>query len=253
MLHLVQENIFKEKNYNLLIETFKKFGIEYQIVKLVPFIHDIVPNVERKDVFLWGSVALAHIGKKYEFTPGSFYNDNHDFEVYSEKYGLENMLNGDGKIINLEEDIPFDYFFARPTKDTKIFSGQCFEKSEYYNYIQKLKSINEKVTSNSRVLVAPLKSTKQEVRCWVVKGKVVTASRYMINGKVIPLNYDHESFYINYAQEMVNKYQPAEAFVIDVCLVDNELKIVEINCFNCSGFYDCNFQKLILEVENSFG
>ena len=51
---------------------------------------------------------------------------------------------------------------------------------------------------------------------------------------------------------MVNLYQLAEAFVIDVCLTENGWKIVECNCINCAGFYDGNMQKLIMELEYYF-
>ena len=51
---------------------------------------------------------------------------------------------------------------------------------------------------------------------------------------------------------MVDIYQPAEAFVIDVCLVEDDWKIVEINCINAAGFYLCDIQKLITELEYYF-
>jgi hypothetical protein len=105
---------------------------------------------------------------------------------------------------------------------------------------------------NDTYLVAPVKTIQQEVRCWVVGGKVITASLYKIGNRVVYQNYDDESFFVDFAQRMVDKYQPAEAFVIDVCLADDQLKIVEINCINAAGFYKSHMENLITAIENHF-
>jgi ATP-grasp domain, R2K clade family 3 len=51
---------------------------------------------------------------------------------------------------------------------------------------------------------------------------------------------------------MVDKYQVADAFVIDVCIANDQLQIVEINNINSAGFYDCNMFKLIEALENFY-
>jgi hypothetical protein len=69
---------------------------------------------------------------------------------------------------------------------------------------------------------------------------------------VIYANYDHESFFIDFAQSMVDKFQVAEGFVIDICLSEGQLKVVEVNNINSAGFYDCNMFKLLSAIENHF-
>jgi hypothetical protein len=49
---------------------------------------------ERKDIFVFGSVKLAHIGARKGWNPGSMFNENHDFEVYSKHY-KGHLLNED--------------------------------------------------------------------------------------------------------------------------------------------------------------
>lgn len=256
MYYIIQENLFKEHHYQTLIDTMGKFGFDYEIVKFVPFVRDIEFKTERKDVFCFGSVSMASAAKKYGWKPGSMLNDNHDFNIYAEKYGMGNMLNGDGFIINLFDELPVDAdeFFARPTADSKVFSGQIFSKEAWLDYVgnyDKLETSNVG-RENISVLISPLKRIQQEVRCWVVGGKVVTASRYKLGSRVSYANYDDESFFVDFAQRMVDNYQVAEAFVIDVCLVNDELKIVEVNNINSAGFYDCNMVKLITAIEDYF-
>lgn len=256
MFYLLQQNIFKETHYDQLIEFLGKFGLDHEIIRFVPFVQEIEHKTKRKDVWCWGSVNMAHAAKKYGWHPGSMYNDNHDYKVYAPEYGFKNMLNGDGHIMRLTDPLPesYDFFFARPTKDTKSFSGQCFARHAWEDWVKTtLENGTERLlTEETEVLVAPLKQTQQEVRCWVVKGKVITASRYKIHNRVEYKNYDDEAGFVEFAQSMVDKYQPAEAFVIDVCLCEDEYKIVEINCINCSGFYHVNMYKLLEAIEFSF-
>jgi hypothetical protein len=169
---------------------------------------------------------------------------------------MENMLNGDGHIITFTDDIPIDdeEFFVRLTKDSKYFSGEVYTKNSWMEYRQRCidNYTVEILLNESNILVSSLKDIQQEVRCWVVGGKVVTASRYKLFDRVSYQNYDDEYFYTNFAQAMADKYQPAEAFVIDVCLANDELKVIEVNCINASGFYHANLYKLIEALENHF-
>ena len=256
MYYIIQENLFKEHHYQILIDTMGKFNFDYEIVKFRPFIHDIEFKTIRKDVFCFGAVSMAAAAKKYGWKPGSMINENHDFDVYAEKFGLENMLNGDGHIINFTDPLPIDnyQFFARPTKDTKVFSGQVFSQDAWKDYTKICKETDtvNVITKGIKILISPLKHIQQEVRCWVVGGKVVTASRYKMGSRIIYANYDDESFFVDFAQKMVDKYQVAEAFVIDVCLSNDELKVVEVNNINSAGFYACNMEKLIEAIEYHF-
>ena len=53
---------------------------------------------------------------------------------------------------------------------------------------------------------------------------------------------------IDFVNNMISLYQPTKAFVMDIAYTDEGLKIVELNCINCSGFYEANIQKIIMEL-----
>ncbi len=274
MFYVIQENTFKERHFDLLLETLNRYGIGHEVVKYIPFHYDIFEwydsalhaddpdfkptryNTTETKVFCFGADGLAKAAKLRGWVPGSMLNSNHDYNVYGPAFGFENMLNGDGYVINFGDPIPFDdeSFFVRPTLDTKSFSGQIFTREAWNDYTQLTEDTNclQVLTDETQVLVSTLKNIQQEVRCWVVDGKVVTASRYKIGDRVQYLNYDHESFYVDFAQRMVDKFQVADAFVIDVCLADDQLKVVEVNSINAAGFYDCNIEKLITALEEKF-
>src|SRR5690349_17744828 len=125
MYYLVQQNLFRESNYNILMELFERHKMDYEIITYRPFSDEIKYNTDRKDIFVFGSVAMTAASMKYGWSPGVFYNENHDMEIYMNHYG-DYMLNSDGICVNyadpISENLPYT-FFARPTKDTKVFSG----------------------------------------------------------------------------------------------------------------------------------
>jgi len=41
-----------------------------------------------------------------------------------------------------------------------------------------------------------------------------------------------------------DKWLPNRNVVMDLALVDNELKVIEFNCINCSGFYNHDVRKI---------
>lgn len=257
MFHIVERNVFAEEHWQTLVDTLRRMGLDYEVVRYIPFEHEVEHVTPRKDIWVWGALNMAHICSKYGWKPGSMYNSNHDFEVYAPEFGMENMLNGDAHFMHIDDDLPegYEYFFARPTGDTKSIKSQVYSAQGWKDLVELSKSrpaSSPQSPKGARVMLASPKDTQREVRCWVVGGKVITASLYKMGFRVVKQNYDHEQTFVDFAQSMVDKYQPADAFVIDVCLSNDSLKVVEVNCINCSGFYHANMQKLVESVENHF-
>lgn len=272
MHYIIQENIFKESHYNLLIETMEKLKLPYQVVRVFPFVDKIVdlkdipidndfnldelPDViapENTPIFVFGAVKMARICAQKNWKPGSLLNQNHDFSVYS-KYYKDNLLNYDSDIIKVSDTIIWntERKFIRPTKDTKAFTGKVFKKEDWEQFIRD--NINNQrgiLNENTIIQVSSVKEIYKEIRFWVIGGKIVTGSQYSIGGKVLYNDY-FEPEALEFAQKMVDIYQLADAFVIDVCLTEYGWKIVECNCINCAGFYLCNMQKMIMELEYYF-
>ena len=256
MYYIIQENLFREYHFKTLIDHLERYKLDYEVIPFRPFTDELTFKTDRTDVWPFGSVNLATVAKKYNWNPGSMANDNHDINVYGPKYG-ENMLNHDGLIINFGDKIPNEYpelFFARPTKDTKSFSGQVFSKLGWEEWAKEIddSSLKQTLTNETQIQIAPLKTIQQEIRCWIVDGKPVTISQYKIGTRVNFLNMDHNQEAVIFSTQMAKLYSPARAFVLDICLFEDEYKVVEINCINCSGFYDGDMSKLIQSLENTF-
>jgi hypothetical protein len=255
MYYIVQENLFKERNFDILINFFKKKKMPYEVIKWIPFQEDIDIRTDRKDIICFGGVSLVQAALKYGWEPGIFHNDNHDMEVYM-KYYREHILNSDGVCISsqdsLPEDLP-DIFFARPTRDTKLFNGGLFSKKGWNESMRAYMELKKGLEHDVRIFVAGDKNyIQKEIRCWVVDSKVITISQYKLGNLVIAKNHDHDQEVINFAQTVVDLYSPSKAFVLDTCLYQGEYKVVEINCINSAGFYEANMSKLIQALENLY-
>jgi hypothetical protein len=253
MYYIVQENTFKEENYNNLILALDRLSLPYEIVKVLPFIETIEFKTNRIDIFPFGSLKMARISKELNWKPGSQMNDNHDYIVYRDYY-KKHLLNWDSKIFRFGDDFfSKELFFARPTKDTKVFTGHVFDM-EQWRLFRDNALTNGHSTSldvNTEIQISSVKKIQQEIRFWIVKGKVVTASQYMLGGRYY-LNENVDQAAYDFCQKMVDIFQLNDAFVMDLCLVNGDYKIVEAGCINCAGFYKADLQKLIMRLEDSF-
>jgi hypothetical protein len=256
MFYLIQNS--NEERYPAMIEALEKLGLGYEVCKYRPFIYEIDFTTNRKDVWCFGAYDLTGLHEKYGFYPGQMSNSNHDFEVYAPKYGMENMLNGNCIIMNFSDPLPedekWDLFFARPTIDKKTFTAKVYDREEWNKYVNGCKENGtiDIVTNDTKVVISTPKNIQQEIRCWVVGGKIITISQYKIGRRVTSKNLDHDQEAIDFAQKMVDKYQLAESFVIDICRTTEGFKIVEAQCINACGFYQMDCEKLLLALEKHF-
>jgi hypothetical protein len=254
MYYIIQENLFREEGHAKLINCLEKFGIDYELVQVKPFIEEVEFKTDRKDVFVFGSLKLARLSLKYGWDPGALITPNHDYNVYS-KYYKDNLLNYDSRVIKFGDDFEwfYDQHFIRPCLDSKAFTGKVFDKGSWYEFKNRMLDHPEDTTlrPDTMIQVATPKKLTQEVRCWVVDGKIVTQSTYRRGSFLI---YDNivDLDAIEFAQSMVDIYQLAKTFVIDVGLTENGWKIIECGSTSCAGFYDADMQKLVMAIEDSY-
>lgn len=252
MFYIVQENLFREEGHEKLINFLEKFGLDYELVNVQNGSDDINVMTNRKDVFVFGSLKLARISKKYNWKPGTMITENHDYNVYS-KYYKENLLNFDSRISKFGDDFEWkgNKHFIRPCLDSKVFTGRVFSKEEWQEFQKKVFAGEYKssLTKDSLIQIANPKSITQEVRFWIVNGKIVTQSTYR-RGSFLMYDSIVDNDAIEFVSNMIKIFQLAETFTMDVCLVNGEWKIVECGSTACAGFYDADMQKLIMALED---
>jgi len=284
MHYIIQENVFREQHYDMLKKSIERMGLPYTVVRIFPFIDKItslsdIPegmndltvqdyhigsyNVDElpdfdpgtDNVFVFGAIKLARIVRNKGWHPGSMMNENHDYLVYKDHY-KENLLNYDSQIFKTSDKFEWSHGerkFIRPTQDTKSFTGTVFTKPEWEEFIENhLYNYKSEIFNESTLIqVSTVKEIHKEIRFWVVDGKIITGSQYRLGNQTIYDEY-FEDEAKEFAQSMVDKFQIAKAFVIDVCLTDYGWKVVECGCINCAGFYKADLQKVINALEDLF-
>jgi hypothetical protein len=255
MFYIIQENVFRETNYNLIFETLTKLGLEFEVIKVESNSDTFEFKTDRKDVFTFGSIRMAKLSAQNDWNPGSFFGNNHDYSVYSEHY-KENLLNYDCEIKTFGDKLewfPNELKFIRPCKDSKLFNGSVFSKIKWEDKVEQTQQnpYYLKLDEPQLIQIGTVKTIYKEARVWIVDGKVVTSSYYRY-GQNVEYTENVEPEGLEFAQSMVDLYQVAECFVMDICLTPDGWKIVEINCINCSGFYKGDLQKIVIALENKY-
>ena len=254
MKWVVQENIQNEEKYEAFISALQDLNIEYTVVKVVPFVRELIPDVNPTGrVVAWGSISMDYVAKTKGWVPGTFANDNFDQRIWSAAYG-DNMLNSDFEVHTFGSIPKFEGTrFIRPIHDMKVFSGMVIHGEEMENWqaaIQRISDGYSTLTAETPVSVSSTKELAMEWRFFVVAGSVVAGSRYRQYGLTDIRAIGPETSPWQFAQKMVDLWSPADAFVIDiVSLMNHDLKVIEINCINSAGFYAVDMRAVVEAIE----
>jgi hypothetical protein len=165
-----------------------------------------------------------------------------------------NMLNPDSKVIQIR-DIPKLNFeihhklFIRPNDDLKRFTGGVMDYEEMLDmHANSTEDENEPVNLNTKIVVAGVKNIDREYRLFMIDSyifdnTVVTGSQYApIVSSFIP--EEVKLFALNTSKW----WAPGDIYAMDIAVCGDEMKVIECNCFNGSGFYDSDADLLIRSV-----
>ena len=253
---ILQDNLFNEDAYGVLLATLERYGISHSVHKVIPFIGELVnpPVLDTSNVICMGSYSLRHIAAKNKWTPGVFDLEPFDFTIQREHWG-NHMLNFDSTVRSFK-DIAFEgSAFLRPIHDSKVFAGGVFDSENFEEWKHKVCDLKEdygsSLNADTLVQMTRVKRIFSEHRFWVIKGNIVTSSTYKVGYRV---NYEPliDERFTDFVIERIKEWQPLDAFVIDVCECEDGLKVVEINTLNSSGFYAANIPKLVESLELNF-
>lgn len=254
---ILQNNLFNEDAYQVLLETLQKFEISHSIHKVVPFVGELHPEPElgHQNVICMGSYSLRHAARKAGWTPGVFDLEPFDFTVQLEKWGTH-MLNHDAVVTRFEDAVfEHELMFIRPIHDSKVFAGKIMDREEFVGWqtqVCKLKlDFGSSLTNDTPIQVCRPKKIYSEHRFWVVAGQIVTSSTYKLGQRVIyqPVT---DGRFEQYAAERIAEWSPLDTFVIDVADTEEGLKVVEINTLNSCGFYAADIQKLVMALHTAY-
>jgi hypothetical protein len=253
---VLQNNLMKDHNIGKLVDFLEVQGVPWEGITVVPFDQSDIEGVDTSGITVfYGSVGLVRrVSQSNRWKPGVFFSPpSFAFQALLEGYG-DNLLNADSEVLTMreimEEGRPGDrHFFCRPVEDDKAFTGKVFSWKELREQAVLLKEADSRnrLQLDTKVQVAPTKEILHEVRNFVIGGKVSTSSFY---GRGM-MNQEVPQEEIEYAERMAQRYQPAEVFVLDTCLLaDGSRRVVETNCMNSSGLYWVDVYKLVKDLNS---
>lgn len=254
MFWVLQDNLFNEDAFKDLLVQLDRQDTKYQVVKVIPFIGEMIPDIDVQDdyVFVLGATSMAKVAKRKGWVPG-YFGENLNYQNLLENYGSF-MLNANctvGRFDKLEK--VWDEFHLRPVLDDKSFSGQVMNWEDFEEWRAKVIAIGDEenslttLTGKDQVVMSPLLKIHAEYRFYVVDGKVVTGSMYK-QGSRVYYKSDVDENISKFAQEMVTLWAPNRAFALDIADTPLGLKVIEINAINSSGFYACDMGKFVAAI-----
>lgn len=256
MKFLIQSNLMGTDQLNLVKSAVS--DLPHQFVELVPFTHQITPDIPitDDDILPYGSTLLTTVGYTYYNWRGLYF-DLINFNYAACLRNRSDMLN-DGSVVTIDKAIRIlkacpekQEWFVRPNLDLKQFTGIVIEAKEcadwFVDAMECDSSGSYKMTPETEVVLAIPQTIQAEWRWFIVGGKVISGSMYRLRGRLIK-DREIDPFVIKDAQKLASGWLPHECCVMDTALVDGRLKVVEFNCINSSGFYDHDVDAIFKEL-----
>lgn len=248
----IQSSGVEATNTQLAMDACFELGAPYIDLGLIPFTDKIVGYDQLDmavDYFFYGNTKLVELINKTFFRHGLFY-DSRTFNVAAWNIYRDDMLNQDARITTVWNFLNTEgTFFVRPLHDLKSFAGQVvFDDESKSDWFNKTSYSGTMFNAGTYVAYSEPKNIAAEIRAFIVRGKVITASWYRTDGRLqyMPI-YEHQKVMIE-LQKMADKWLPLDTVAMDVALVDGCAKVIEFNCINCSGFYASDVKKLIQTI-----
>jgi hypothetical protein len=256
---LLQTNCFSEAGFRRLLQVLERLGLPHSIHNIIPFTMTLEPEFQdpvNSPIIVLGALKFARIAKERNFWPGSFLNENFDFQVYREHWA-GHLLNGDAWFGRFADVPPptealGDPFFIRPVHDNKAFNGTVLTYAEYQAKRYQVVDLGVRdgyiLDADTPVLVSQATNLFQEYRIWIVAGKVVTGSLYKLNRRPT-FRAQVDDDVLKYAAARAKEWGPADAYVLDIARTSAGLSILEAGNINSAGFYEAEMSRIVEALE----
>lgn len=251
MKFLIQHNLINPDNLLVIKEAIKEYPHEF--IGLLPFSREITSEEPLTGInyIPYGSTVLSEVAMELGWKGCYFDLSRANYKAFIDN--RDDMLNNN--VIRLDDAVKFletrqsnEIWFTRPSKDLKEYSGMVDTAGDLLEWLRDRLlcacSGSYQLSGDTMIVLSEPKSIDAEYRWFIVDGKVITGSMYRNNGQL----YSHEQLdpeVIAEAQEFANKWIPSPCCVMDLALLTTgEVKVIEFNCINSSGFYDCNVKAI---------
>lgn len=236
---IVQSSGMDDTNTARVMDACLELGLPYDEVGFMLFANKVIglEKAEEGDIF-YGSTNLMEVLYRTQYASGVFYNENFDVRVWAAN--RDDMLNVP-EVMTVGEFLKgTGEVFVRPVGDFKAFDGGTVgDRAAWYDQNSyKGTRFNE----SELVAVSTPREILAEYRFFIIGGEIFTGSMYRYMGRLSKRNMDASLMHFRLLAE---KWLPHENVVMDVAITPEGIKVIEFNCINCSGLYDCDEKKIV--------
>lgn len=250
MKFIIQHNLMSDEQLRKTLKAVQPFPRAY--VGLIPFSREITCDdpLDGVDYIPYGSTLLTNLTAKMGWRGCHFDTAKLNYENFVRN--RTDMLNGE-HIFDAEEAIRFltntmrggnQRWFMRPSEDLKQFSGYVDAASELAAHLRSMIDSHNRgeagtygISPNTKVVLSSPKEISAEWRWFIVGGRIVSGSMYRAHGQ-LRKQAENDAAVIAEAQALADRWLPLDCVVMDTALVRDEVKVIEFNTINSSGFYD---------------
>lgn len=265
MKWLVQDTGRLNTVINQELMALKNTGRIFSVFGLIEY-HNIITNVYDEDldgyeVMFRGGLKVIHMLSNNTlegFSPENIKKlkrgISYDVQAFDQRYyaklGLP-LLNAQASYepFSAVKDKKYSKdMFIKPSSDLKAFvAGILKAGTTVEEYI--LNSPHQMTYLDEHVLVSNIKQPGVEYRFVCIDGEAIAGSSYLDHGKFC-LTKQVDKSMLKMAAEFANLYKPSDIYVMDLALSGDGVNIVEYNCWNGSGLYNINMEKLFMDIES---
>lgn len=261
-MFIIQYNMMHESSLQAVKSAVIKHNIPHKFVGVIPFSHEITSDepLVGTEFLLYGSTLMTNITATWRGN----YHDPETFDAEVWNANRTDMLNNDSTdvIVSIKDAVilleAFDddmLFFTRPCLDLKAYSGQVMSAKELRDWLIDAMACESsgsyQLAPETMIVLAEPKNIQAEWRWFVVDSKVISGSMYRFNG-VLDKRQELDVAVIVEAQRFADVWLPHRNCVMDLALVDGEMKVIEFNTIGSSGFYDHNVDEIICTLWYDF-
>lgn len=255
---ILQKNLTKPQVLERIKNTLSINKDSWQEILVIPFSEQLPPLTvpDGKLVFYGSTTLMLNAYKDLNYRDGVFYNpESFQMANYVTKWG-DNVLNCKGLLMELRNfthlDSPLEKkWFVRPNNDGKEFSGRVDTYKSLKDWANRICQLDAPdLNKFTEIWVAQPAIINKEWRLFIVDDELISTCRYMKAGKLNINKDDKPAAMLSFAKNRINEYRPDDVYVMDIAEVNGEFKLIECNCFNGTGFYDHDIEKIVSAINN---
>ncbi len=261
---IIQTNMGRQSDILNYVNSVKKTGAQVIEINHIPFSEQLAIEKVDTPFVVYGSTSLIHACLRDEYWKQGVFGDSHTltYTNWIKHYG-ELLLNSPDKTwmttvgdFNLKDGMKLatedGFIFVRPQHDNKSFSGHVTQIDDFLNWTLEAKQcIFAHIDAQTPIIVGQPYGISAEWRLFVVDGEIVTSSQYYQKGKLYKQRGAPREV-IDFAYEVIERWNPLPAYVIDICKSADKYYIMEVQGFNCAGAYEADIEQVAIKLQEYF-